>query len=252
MKRLDGTTVLVTRAAQDLRGISNIFARLGASVIEAPAIRFTGPTDSGRLDAALANLHLHDWIVFTSPHGVDQALGRAHALGIPWPNGPRIAAVGEATSHRLQEHGMEASYVPPRFTTEDLAQTLPLDHKGRVLLLRARDGNPDLTRILANRGAKVEDVECYATQPDPQLAQALESLGGRRIDWLVFASPSTVEAFHAQMPAPLRGAIAESRLACIGPVTAEAARRHGYNVAAEARPHTIDGLVHAILEAHDA
>jgi uroporphyrinogen-III synthase len=40
-----------------------------------------------------------------------------------------------------------------------------------------------------------------------------------------------------------------SVVACIGPVTAEAARSHGLPVTVEADPHTVDGLVQAVVEA---
>jgi len=46
-----------------------------------------------------------------------------------------------------------------------------------------------------------------------------------------------------------KGALDGVRVASIGPVTSETCRAHGVEVAVEAEPHTIDGLVAAILQA---
>ena len=42
--------------------------------------------------------------------------------------------------------------------------------------------------------------------------------------------------------------IHEAEAACIGPVTAEAARSLGFRVCAVARNHTVDGLVESLAE----
>jgi uroporphyrinogen-III synthase len=38
------------------------------------------------------------------------------------------------------------------------------------------------------------------------------------------------------------------KFASIGPVTSEVARKHGLPIAAEAAPHTVDGLIDAIVK----
>jgi uroporphyrinogen-III synthase len=72
------------------------------------------------------------------------------------------------------------------------------------------------------------------------------------VDWLTFTSPSTVRNFITLTrraglnPFQLAGS---PRVACIGPVTAEAARELGFRVDAVAEPHTAEGLL-AAIQAH--
>ena len=61
---------------------------------------------------------------------------------------------------------------------------------------------------------------------------------------MVFTSGSTVDAFVSAA-----GTDAAARcVVVIGPVTAEAAERHGLDVAAVASPHSLEGLVAATVE----
>jgi len=64
-------------------------------------------------------------------------------------------------------------------------------------------------------------------------------------DYVTFTSSSTVrnltEALGDRFPA-------EARIVSIGPITSEAAREAGLDVAVEAERHDIDGLIEALLE----
>ncbi|MBL8221753.1 MAG: uroporphyrinogen-III synthase, partial [Bryobacterales bacterium] len=66
----------------------------------------------------------------------------------------------------------------------------------------------------------------------------------RKPHWITFTSSSTVKNFLAIAgPKVLEGV----NIASIGPVTSDTARMHGLHVAVEARQHTMDGLLHALL-----
>ena len=101
----------------------------------------------------------------------------------------------------------------------------------------ARDLVPaELTR----RGALVDVVEAYrTTTPD------ITTQFSRRPDWITFTSSSTVNNFIQLMG---KEALAGVKIASIGPITSATLREHGLAVTAEANPHTIDGLLQAILE----
>jgi uroporphyrinogen III methyltransferase/synthase len=67
------------------------------------------------------------------------------------------------------------------------------------------------------------------------------------IDCVTFTASSTVEnfvgAFGAEEAARL---LADTRVACIGPITADTARKRGLRVDAEAHEYTIPGLIEAV------
>jgi uroporphyrinogen III methyltransferase/synthase len=133
--------------------------------------------------------------------------------------------------------------VPAEFTTEALAAAFP-EGAGRVLLARADLATADLEEALRAKGWDPARVDAYRVR----LAEALPAsvayaLRDGRVDAVTFTSPSTVEGFVRLADGPRPPAV------CIGPVTSEAARRAGFEVAAEAAPHTEEGLVDALVGA---
>ena len=69
------------------------------------------------------------------------------------------------------------------------------------------------------------------------------------IHWLTFTSASTVEQFHARFDLPaLTRKFPQLKLASIGPETSKALATLGLTPAAEAKPHTLDGLVSALVK----
>jgi uroporphyrinogen-III synthase len=74
--------------------------------------------------------------------------------------------------------------------------------------------------------------------PEPVDADAVRSA-----DLITFTSSSTVASLAAVLG---DGALNGLRAASIGPVTSAALREHGIEPAAEADPHTVEGLVAAV------
>jgi uroporphyrinogen-III synthase len=69
------------------------------------------------------------------------------------------------------------------------------------------------------------------------------------VDCVTFTASSTVENFVGAFgPGEAVGLLAETRVVCIGPITAETARGHGLRVDTEAEEYTIPGLVEAVVD----
>ena len=91
----------------------------------------------------------------------------------------------------------------------------------------------------------VEDVVAYRTRPVGELLSGAALDEAAAADVITFTSPSTVRAYldaAGERPVP-------PVVACIGPVTAEAARRAGLEVTVVAPEHGAEGLVRAVLSA---
>jgi uroporphyrinogen-III synthase len=229
------------------RGLLTRLQELGAEPIEAPAIDLDPPEPGGELDDAIRGVAAgrYAWVAFTSAAGVAAWADRASALGarhVP----ARLAAVGSATAEALKARVRAPDLVPPRFTTAALATAFP-SGSGSVLLPRADLAAEELEEALRRKGWSPVRVDAYRVS----LAESLPPEGRRaleegRVDAITFTSPSTVEGFVRLAGAPEGPAVV-----CIGPVTAEAARKAGLGVAAVAEPHTTDGLVEAVLRALD-
>ena len=242
---LEGRVILVTRPREQADEFAARLRELGANAIAAPTIEIQGPDPGGPLDAVIqdaAGGH-YRWVVFTSASGVRVWWARAKALGVGAPDA-RVAVVGDSTAAALAERGIQVDLVPDPFTTAALGEAFPKG-KGRVLLARADIATESLEDVLRAKGWEPVRVDAYrvraATAVPEEARRAIEQ---QEVDAVVFTSPSTVEGY-------LSLAVAARRppAVCIGPVTAAAAVRVGFEVAAVAQPHTEDGLIEALISA---
>lgn len=240
---MSSATVLLTRMSNDNRRLRTALEHLGLRVMDAPAIQIAPPSDEHRLRHHLNRLVEYDWLILTSASAVDSCLVGPNAPSIP--SRARIGVVGPATAAAVHSLGRIPDFIPSDFTTDALALQMPNPANRRILLLRAEVSNPALPRILQERGGIVDDVAAYRTIPDPTLRNLLQGFNEATPEWVVFASPSAVEALHDALP-PDHAIRTRARVACIGPVTAAAARRLGFRVTVEAQPHTVEGIVQGI------
>ena len=69
---LFGQRVVVTRTRQQASTLSSQLTELGAEVLEIPTIRIEDPDDKLSLKDGLLGLGSYQWLIFTSPNGVDR------------------------------------------------------------------------------------------------------------------------------------------------------------------------------------
>jgi uroporphyrinogen III methyltransferase / synthase len=256
---------MVTRSKQGNEELRGMLEELGFKVVALETMRFLPPENWSPVDASLSGLSSFDWLVITSPIGADRFLERMRelSLAVPWvEDRPAVATVGAKTRDALRRAGVRVDFVPTEYTTRALAEELPRDKGRELLLLRADIGDPDVVTSLESDGFQVREHAIYLTDikmMDPaSAAQSRDendgSGGGRdggddhddgSLDAIIFASPSAVEAFVAiHDPARLR--LLNSRgvlAACIGPVTARAARERGFEHILISKVHTLDDLI---------
>jgi uroporphyrinogen III methyltransferase/synthase len=199
----------------------------------------------------LSRIRMYDWVVFTSANGVRvffEALTRLNEDGRILGSA-KVAAIGPATAGKLGEFGIRADFVPGVFTGRELGLGLTAFtslRNRKVLLLRSEGASKEAAELLAQGEAMVDDVGIYSTAPVKGDAAELErEIGGGRIDWVTFGSPSAARSFFGQITTE---AVNSSRamVASIGPVTSEELKGLGVRVDVEAGEHTLDGLLGAI------
>ena len=253
---LFGQRVVVTRTREQASQLADQLHELGAEVLEIPTIKTEEPTNKSDLMDAMLGLGQYDWIVFTSPNGVDaffryffKGFEDIRALG-----NLRIAAVGPATAAKLKELHLRVDAMPEEYVTSKVTAAISefeSIENIRILLMRAEVANPELPLELEKLGAIVDDVACYKTVPETDdVNGAAERLLEAGADWVTFTSSSTVENFHARFDLPkLKQQFSDMRLVSIGPETSKTLRKIGVEPDAEAREHTIPGLINAVREA---
>ena len=255
---LAGRRILVTRARQQAGQLSERLRALGAEVVEIPAIKIVPPESYAELDGALRNLSQlpshYQWLIVTSANGVKALAGRMAALGIGAGvfAGVAIAAVGSATMRALAEMGLQVAVTPAEYVAESLVETLGERVRGeRVLLARAAVARDVIPDALRERGATVDVVDAYRTViPSESVTAACTNFGpGPGIDAATFTSSSTVTNFLNLLREARVGVPHTMKAVSIGPVTSATLRETGWEPAAEADPHDLDGLVEALVKA---
>jgi uroporphyrinogen III methyltransferase/synthase len=244
---LHGRRVVVTRARAQASGLAATLRELGAEVVELPAIRIEPRIESREVALAVDSISNYALVCLTSPNGVRLLFEALHGAGLDARAlaAATVAAIGPGTARALARRGIEADIVPERFLAEALVEALePVEVEGRpVLVARAAEARDVLPDALRERGAEVDVVALYETvreRPEPAAVEAAASA-----DYVTFTSSSTVtnltEALGERFPSA-------ARVVSIGPVTSEAARAAGLEVAVEAERHDVGGLLDALLQ----
>lgn len=154
----------------------------------------------------------YDWLVVTSANG-------AHELARRGVTASRIAAIGPATADALRAGGLRVDLVPHTHTQEGLREELPA---GRLLLAAAEGARRDV--LDADFLPLYRTVELRPAAPEADVALLMSGSAARAL-----------AATGARMP-----------VVAIGPQTAAEARTAGFEVAAVAVNHDVDGLVEAL------
>ena len=245
---LFGTRVAITRARAQASGLAARLGRLGAEVIEVPAIRIEPRPDGLRAAADTVARRECDVVCLTSPNGAELLMGELESRGLDARAlaGMVVAAIGPGTAAALRARGVRADVVPERSIAESLAAELIERGVGgrRVLVARASEARDVLPRELEQAGASVTVVALYETVREQLGPDQLAGLA--RAEYVTFTSSSTVRFLTEALGGAERFP-AEARVVSIGPVTSRTARDLGLEVAVEAERHDVDGLVEALL-----
>jgi uroporphyrinogen III methyltransferase/synthase len=255
---LFGKRIVVTRPREQAAELVEALEQLGAMVIEAPTVRIAPPDDFAPLDEACASVGRYDWVLFTSPAGVDyffqrMQLGPTDTRALA---GVKLCAIGPGTADDLAQHCLKADVVPAEYAADTVIDAIRKagDLAGKTFLLpRADTAREFLSDALRKAGATVTEVIAYRTVPveierdnEPDIYRMLLD---RKVDVLTFTSASTVRNFVRLYGVdPVADLLQPVSIASIGPVTAEAALQCGIRTTIMPDEYTIPGLVRAIVD----
>jgi len=258
---LFGQRIVVTRAREQAGELSGQLMELGAEVLQVPTIKIEPTTRREDVVDALLELNSYDWLIFTSPNGVttffEYFFRQFHDMRDI--GGCRIAAVGPATAKKLKDLHLQVDLMPDEALASSIAEAFS-EYESienlKICLLRAEVANQELPAALEALGAIVDDVACYRTVPETEdPGGAAAKLVESGADWATFTSASTVEHFYTRFDLPaLVKKFPQLKLASIGPETSKALAALNLKPDLEAKKHTTEGLVEALLAAtpHEA
>jgi uroporphyrinogen-III synthase len=253
---LTGVRVVVTHDKEQAKDQTELFGAQGAEIVYYPSIEILPYDQDGELDAALREAAggKYDWLVLNDADTamvVGERMRAADIDPVQIPRRLKVATIGCMTEIYTKEFmGLDSAFAPEVYTPEYVAEAMKLKPGERVLLPQSAVTRMTLARCLRNTGAEVTAINAYRTvigkggDPIPVL------LWEGKIDCVVFTFPTAVHYFVKRLDYE-GGTVAmldNVTVACIGPLTAAAAKEFGLHVDIVPQQHTIAGLVDAVAE----
>jgi len=259
---LDGLRVLVPRATDGPDPLVIALTANGGDPVTIPLIQTVPPEDPTELDDVLLVLGIgyYGWLAVTSGAAVPVLADRALEIGTTLDSlveDMHVAAVGPATARALRDARVRVDLVPrgPSSAVHLLAAWPPLPGAAdlpdasaarRVLVPRGDLAAPTLATGLRARGWSVDEVVAYRTVPGPAPDDATRAdWTDGRIGAVALTSGSSARNLVELLGPPPPGTL----VVCLGPSTADVARRIGLDVATVATEQTPAGLVAALVAA---
>lgn len=243
---LFGKRIVVTRTRQQAGGLTKQLSLLGASVLEIPTIKIEPPEDLKAFGQLVMDSHTYEWIVFTSPNGVDRFFEMFYKLydDARSIGAAKIAAIGPGTAERVKAYHLAVDLMPEKFVAEGLIKAFKEQsvENQTVLWVKAESTREVLGNELVGLGAILDEAIAYRTVPEDADHESITQFKEEGADVITFTSSSTVEHF-LELKVPLPESI---KVASIGPITSDTLRKHGVRIDIEAKEHSIPGLVKAI------
>jgi uroporphyrinogen III methyltransferase/synthase len=247
---LFGKRIAVTRTRRQAGELVERLRALGADAFELSTIKIEPAPNKREFYELVLDAHTYDWLVFTSPNGVDaffkaffEIYKDARDLG-----GARIAAIGPATAERVRAFHLQVNAQPEKYVAEAIIEELQKEQSVenlKFLLARAEGAREVLAEQLTKLGAIVDEAIAYRTVPETDdITGGIQRFREEGADIITFTSASTAENFQAlKLPLPKT-----LKTASIGPITSKTMKTLGLKVDAEAEKHDIPGLVDAIVQ----
>ena len=253
-KTLHNKRVIVVRGKDGPSDLSDKLRELGCHVIEIPCFKITPLTSPGCiLEKKIANIQDYTWLVFTSGVGVNIFFNYfiENKFDIRTLHHLKIACVGIETEREVNKRGIKVDYHPAEYNgaalASGLAGLLKNSSNENLLIARAKDGDKDLPRILAESGLAFDDVPVYEKLKDRERASVVvNTITENNTDFVAFTSSSAVEAAaEALAEAAVQINFGKIKAVCIGEKTAATARAHGMEVYVSAEA-TVQSMVNTI------
>ena len=240
---LSGRKILVTATEIIARPLAEYIRRLGGEPVVMSLIGVKGQEMSS-IKAVLTSPGKR-WLVFTSRNGVrfffEQM--KKEQVDIRSLGDSRIAVMGAGTRKELENWGCYADLVPEQSCSESLAKALcaHAEPDEAICLFRAEEASDVLTKRLREKQYRVVDIPTYRTEIMWKKRELLREML-EDVDAVTFCSASAVSAF-VQMT---EGHDLVAKTICIGPVTAQAAKKAGLHIDKVAEQYDLEGLTEAL------
>ncbi|MFT7521530.1 MAG: uroporphyrinogen-III synthase [Kiritimatiellia bacterium] len=224
--------VLVTRAAEDAGPLVRALRAEGLQPVCVPLLQRVYRVDAVRRAWASSE---HDLVVFTSA----AAVVASQRAGVS----PRCdaAVVGPKTASAAINAGWRVVAQPSTALASELLTSLSEHRARRIFYPRADLAPDDVRRGLEALNAVVTEVVAYDNRLPNEAADQLRRCWP--VDVVTLLSGSAARRFSSILP----DESVDIQVVAIGPSTARVASQAGLTVSVVADPHTVEGVVAAVI-----
>ena len=249
-KPLFGKNIMVTRSRTQSSSIVEKIMDLGGNPIEIPTIKIEKLENNTELENEINNIRDYTYLVLTSKNAVEIFFDKLEEMNLDTRAlaNLKVCAIGSATAKEIKSRGIIADIVPKAFVAESLFDELKdkLTKEDNILIPRARNARDYLVDKLSEI-CTVKEVHTYESVIDTSKKdEILDILEKEDLDFITFASSSTVRNFVEIIGQDNLDKINSSKVISIGPITSATAEELNINVYKEAETATIDKIVEAI------
>lgn len=254
MTDFNNKKVVITRPSQRAEVLAKLVLENNGQPVIVPTLELE-LVESRELQYIAENIDEFDWIIFTSPAGVESFF-KVYGDGVL---SPKIAVIGIKTDEELQKYNNKATMIPEKFTAEGLLEVFAeYDLKGKKIALpRTLSARKVLPETLEKFGASVVVAEAYKSvipRDTTEILDLADDIIDSEVDIITFTSPLTftnmlkvVEDSSKDKYDKLLEALRENiTVASIGPITGAKIRE--YNITPiEPKKYTVSDMINAVL-----
>jgi uroporphyrinogen-III synthase len=248
-KALENKVFISTRPEKQSAELENLLSEESATLISLPTIQIRPLTLTEFAWQHLKNIDAFNWIVFTSPNGIEYFFARLFELQNNYvlPDHLKIAVVGKKTAASLECYGTSASFINLGNTAEEfVADFFHRVNLGERILFPIGNLARTVIEDKISKKAECTRILFYETVlPDKINTEALNLIINDQYDLIILSSPS---GFNNLIE--ILGNKADPthlRFVCIGQTTASEVIHSGLEPLITAVTSNSQGIYSAIL-----
>lgn len=245
MKPLLNRTVLITRPEAADPKLKRLLEKEGAKTISLPTFELHPIPPSRELLDALRLGQPYGWILLPSTNAARFLKSIIQKENLTLHPSLKIATVGASTASWIEDHlERTVEFCPSMFTARQLINEFP-ESNAQIMVLTSSITRTDFKAFFAAKNKTADIFHLYENRPARFDTKELSKVMNLHFDFVTFASSSAAEGL-AQLKGSERTRVNAARIVCIGPETKATAQSLGFEVAAVADPHHLNGMVEAM------
>ncbi len=251
-KSLFGKNIMVTRSRNQNSKLIEKIIDLGGNPIEIPTIKIEKVKNNIELENEIKNIKDYTYLILTSTNGVDIFFDKLDEMGLDCRAlaNIKVCAIGLATSKSIAKRGIKVDIVPSKATGEYLYDELKniITKEDKILIPRAKNARDFLVNKLSKISNVTEIITYESIIDDSKKDEAIKILDEGNLDYITFASSSTVKNFIKLVGEENKSKLSNTKIISIGKVTTKTILENGLDVHKEAKQASIESMIDAICD----